>query len=306
MIKPEGYKFPQVTRYKFDIDVFHVLDQLKNIYINNPDQVPEHLRDLSHINGLEDSFVKEAKELGIDLSDNQKYRNCVLSSVSNSYPTFLAYTLLVIDPYRIELFLSYQSQMYLGNHYAKKNNFLGLIEFQIYEQVKLYDILNQDIRLEKIMNWVERNKIFKKGDDCVGEGIDETLAFKVVEIDPSFAETLFDKLKTVIAKEHHSNLHGLLLNGEPTRICFNGKRNQLAELFKRLRYNNKITVKSLDILANWLVTNFYVLDDTGKPEKLNKGTILQILKNPYKECTRMMHLFEEIAEFIPINQRKNN
>jgi len=48
---------------------------LKNIYINNPDQVPEHLRDLSHINGLEDSFVKEAKELAVEALQNAMKRD---------------------------------------------------------------------------------------------------------------------------------------------------------------------------------------------------------------------------------------
>ncbi len=301
MKKPAGYNFPEVKRDAYSIDVFNVLDQISNIYMNNLKLVPELFNTQNYFQEKENNFMNRAKKEGVDLSENQKYRNFIIPSSFDTYPDFLAFTLLVIDPIKIGLLLTYQSKMFLGNHYAEKNNFIGLVEHQIYNQVKNYDIFNQNIRLEKIVEWVKENKVFLKKKVSKYDDVN----FKIVEIENEFAKVLYEKLNFYFPKKHHSNLENLLVNGVSTNICFNGNRNQLAELFKRLLYNKKIAVNTLDGLAHWLITNFYVLNKFGKQEVFKKDTILQVLHRIEDEPPKSKKILLDIAPFLSENNRKD-
>ncbi len=152
------YNFPSTERHEYDIDVFEILDNLRAKYLSKIDSLPPHLKDLKLIDEEEEYFIYHMTENGIDLSDNIKYRNYILPSSYNIYNTFLGWKILTMDSYKIGPFLTHQAALFQGNHYASKNNFIGLVEFSIYRFVKARNFFNEIIIFENIIDWVERNK----------------------------------------------------------------------------------------------------------------------------------------------------
>lgn len=314
-MKPTEYNFPTLVRHVYDVDAFEIIDSLMDKYKSNIDQVPEHLRDLDFIKLEEEFLIKFLNEEGIDTLEHQKHRNFIIPSYYNLYNTYLGYKLLTIDLYKIEPLLSYQSVLFLGNYYATKDNFLGLIEFLVYDFVKVRLLPFEQIRLEKMVNWLERNRLFllnkaynedSTTDNLREENIQPTAPkFKTVEMEINFANTLQEKLKAYFATEEHPSIFTLFFKGELTvPLCFNGQANQLAELFKRLRYNSKINVATLESLANWITTNFVIKNKQGEIEQLNISTISQVLKKSYAEPPKGKRILEDVAEFIVPNLRK--
>ncbi|MCJ7771607.1 MAG: hypothetical protein MUP22_00575 [Desulfobacterales bacterium] len=146
------------VRDAYDIDVFDIYDELKKKYPNDGNvKILNELDNSTFFEMQEDNFVKSLKSGGIDLSKNQENRCCILPSTSNFYLYHLGWKILIIDPYKIEALLSYQSKEFLGNSSASKDNFVGLVEHVVYEFVKANNYLNESIRLKKIMKWVRRN-----------------------------------------------------------------------------------------------------------------------------------------------------
>ena len=422
-MKPTEYNFPTVVRHLYDIDAFEIIDSLKDKYKSNLDQVPEHQRDLEFIKLDEDLLIEFLKEEGIDFLEHQKHRNFIMPSYYNLYNTYLGYKLLTIDLYKIEPLLSYQSVLFLGNNYAPKENFLGLIEFLVYEFVKARLLPFEKIRLEKIVNWLERNRVFmldkayndsestiqnwneikenvelhnsevestttltenrestlensneikdnvevnnsgeestttitenrestlenrneikdnvevnnsgEESTTTISENRESTLEnsneikdnvevnnsekettttltehqLRVVKMEPSFANVLTEKLKCFFEGQEIQLFNLIIKNKSTEPLVFNGQANQLAELFKRLRYNSKISVATIDILANWIVKNFAIRNKQNEIEKLNYSTISQVLKKSNAEPPKGKRILEDIAKFSIPNLRKKD
>ena len=305
-MNPIEYDFPFVIRHEYDIDVFEILDNFRN-RIEEYNNVSKQKRDPKDLDVLEAAFVKSIEvDFGIDLTENQKYRNYIISSSNKFYTIFLGLKVLTIDPYKIEPLLSYQSVLFLGNRDAPKDNFLGLVEFEMYRNVKQQALLGDSLRLEKIVNWLERNRFFLMN-KAYNEEIPQLLNFKVVDMDPDFANIMQEKLKAYIPIEHHPNIFILFFKGEiPSPLCFIGQTNQLTELFKRLRYNSKINVATIDALANWITKNFVVKNKLEKIENIKTTTVLQILKKSTAEPPKGKRILEDVAEFLLPNQRRKD
>lgn len=314
-MKPTKYNLSKVKRHVYDIDAFEIIDRVKDKYKSNGNQVPKHLRDIEFMKLEEELLINFLNDKGIDTHEHQKHRNYIMPSYFNLYNHYLGYKLLTIDLYKIEPLLSYQSVLFLGNHYASKDNFLGLIEFLVYDFVKARLLPFEQIRLEKIVNWLERNRILllnkAYNEDSSTDKLREkeikpkAPKFKTVEMEIAFAHTLQEKFKAYIAIEQHRSLFDLFFKGELTvPLTFNGQANQLAELFKRLRYNSKIIVASFKVLADWITKNFVTMNEQGENEQLKKDTILQVLKKFTAEPAKGKRILEDVAEFLPKNLRK--
>ncbi len=361
-MKPTEYNFPTVVRHVYDVDAFETLDKLKEKYLKNIDFVPENLKDLEFIKLEEELLIKQFKEDDFDLSEHQKHRSFIIPSNYNIYCTYLGYRLLTIDVYKIEPLLSYQSVLFMGNYYAAKDNFIGLVEFLTYEFVKARLLPFEKKRLEKIVNWLERNRVFllnkayndingpiineneseinKDGTEIIEPIIDikeeevseksikeeinvianetdtkttettniakESRKTRIIKMDAQFANILCEKLKHFFENEEQL-LYNLIIKNEFTKpLLFNGQDNQLAELFKRLRYNAKIDVKTYKSLAEWITECFVTVNDKGKVEPLNFSSIYKVLKDSEREPPKTKRILLEIAQFIIPNDRKND
>ena len=237
---------------------------------------------------------------------------------------------MTIDLYKIEPLLSYQSVLFLGNYYAPKDNFLGLIEFLVYDFVKARLLPFEQKRLEKIVNWLERNRVFMlnkayndggstlQNDNEIKDNAElhnseeETTTtvtehqFRVVKMEPIFADVFTEKLKCFFEGQEIQLFNLIIKNESIEPLVFNGQANQLAELFKRLRYNSKISVATIDILANWIVKHFAIRNKQNEIEELNLSTISQVLKKSNAEPPKGKRILEDVAEFIVPNLRKKD
>ncbi|MBL0330313.1 MAG: hypothetical protein IPP64_13035 [Bacteroidetes bacterium] len=312
-MKETEYDFPSTVRHVYDIDVFEILDQLRTKLSSNIEALPSHLRDLKFIDDDEEFFVSFMKKEGIDLTENKKYRNYIIPSSNNLYHHYLGWKILSMDAYKIEPLLSYQSVLFLGNDYAPKDNFLGLLEYSTYTFVKGRNYFNEFMRLEKMVDWLERNRVFllnkayNNDDPIEADEMNSRDESKVrtVLMNPDFASILVEKLKQYFPEVQHTNLYNLIIKDQfKSKLSFSGNRNQLTELFKRFHYNGKITVRTYDVLATWISANFEVLGENNTIEQLNQDTILAILKNSEKEAPKGKRILEDMAEYIVPKQRR--
>ena len=263
-------------RHVYDVDAFEILDMLKEKYKSNNNKIS-----VKSLKFEEDNLVKFLIDEGFNADEKQKNRNFILPSNYNLYNKFLGYKLLTMDVYKIEPLLSYQSLLFLGNQYASKDNFIGLLEFLIYDIVKEKVLPDEQIRLEKMVNWLERNRTFlNKKAYYKPSSINDIENERIVTMEPDFANVFFEKFR-VFFKEQEKQLFNFIINNESTELLnFDGKSNQLAELFKRLRYNSKIQVSTNKELANWIVKHFTAKNKQKEFVKLKINTISQVLSKP--------------------------
>jgi hypothetical protein len=296
-----GYNFHIVERHVYDIDVFEIFDNLRDKYKANVALLPKELKDLCFIDESEKIFTDFMSKNGIDLTNNIIHRNYILPSSYNNYVEFLVLKILTMDPYKIGPLLSYQSELYLGNYYATKDNFVGLVEFMVYNGVKSRNFLKEDIRLERIVNWVEHNRVFL---------LQRAYTNKTVSMEPTFANLLYQKLQAYFFEEQHNSLYELIFsNAKPVELLqFHGTVIELSDLFKRLRYNNLINVDKIGTLAKWISGNFCLKNDDNlqTPVPLNNAVVLDYLSRESRIPKRPVRLIcEDIAPYLSKESRKS-
>ena len=308
-----AYNFPNIERHVYDVDAFEILDRLRDKYLKEEGFVTEQMLLIE-----EENLLQLLDEEGYNSMEHQKYRNFILPSNFNQYNNFLAYKLLTIDLYKIEPLLSYQSVLFLGNYYAVKDNFIGLLEFLVYDFVQKRVLPTEQVRLEKIVNWLERNRVFLLSKAYNDLGIDdETIELKIqnetlpppsrkIKMDPQLANILCKKLNCFFEGQEKPLYNLLIKNEIISPLVFDGQANQLTELFKRLRYNAQITVSTNKLLAEWLVESFCTFDNSGKNSPLVFSSVEAVLKNSDREPPKTKRILIEIAQYFRPENRKND
>jgi hypothetical protein len=302
------YDFQIITRHLYDIDAFQILDALRDKYKSYNEKTPHDSRSMEFLDVEEDVLMEFLTEQGIDASFHQKRRNYIIPSNSNLFNSYLGYKILTIDLYKIERLLSYQSTLFLGNYYASKGNFTGLVEYLVYNFVKARLLPFEHERLEKIVNWLERNTTFEPyAEKSISSAPQGTTPIPKFRVKDGFVSILYEKFKYYFAEEERPLLFDLLKNGEiDGQICFHGNANQLAELFKRLRYNIRIEVKTLKDLTEWIIKHFRISTSSQDVQDLKFVTINQVLRKADKEAKKGKRILEEIVPFIVEGQRKQD
>jgi len=263
-----------ISRHEYDIDVFEILDNLHERYSKVPENAKAGKDELYNIlKIMKKGFIDFMAKEGINITQNTKLSSYILPSSLNIYPQYLAFKILTIDPYKIEPLLSYQRVLFLGNYYAPKDDFLGLVEFMVYDFVKNRNYFNEDIRLEKIINWIEQNRAFILNN--------QFYEFRTVAIAGEFVYILYRALQIYFPNSQHSELYQLLFKDKKPSapLVFNGKLIELADLFKRLNLHNFIVVDSAKVLAEWIAGNFCLKtrNISGIPEQIKPATTLSYL-----------------------------
>jgi hypothetical protein len=150
LLKPTAY----YSKHIYDVDAigiyFNVRDLLEKY------QLPENSDKEKYINGLVLLIKSYCEITNLDFTSyiKDKHNFLVIPSSSNSYFTFLAYALAHFDIYKIKRFLDYQKENFKGNDYSK--NFTNYLEFIAYRTVKTLSLFKTEERLEKIMQWLEK------------------------------------------------------------------------------------------------------------------------------------------------------
>lgn len=271
-MKTSTKQTPIFVTHVYDIDFFEILDKLKDRYTTNCKLIANYQASLASLKELEENYVKSKKLEGKYLKIEKRFRHYVMPSSDILYPTMLAFKLIVSDPHKIQAILSYQSVLFSGNYYADKDNFIGLVEFNIYKLVKSADFLNESIRLDKIANWLENNRKFI---------IINAYTEKRVTIQAEFADILAKKIEPYFDESQYPDLYNVINKDISVneKLIFNGSLIELTDLFKRLKANKKIVVKSNEALAQWISDKFGIKKNIidGKLKGINKKVVLDYL-----------------------------
>ncbi len=295
--------FPYVIRHVYDVDAFELLDAMKAKMMS--EDIIDWTNQFEILQEVEKALIKEAENDNLDLSENLKYRNFVLPSSSILYHTFLTYKLITFDLYKIEPMLSFQSKLFLGNYYAVKGNFVGLVEYTAYESVKNSMFSDKNLRLEKIVNWVEgKRKDYSSSSYFKSSEVEN----KFIKADGEFLDLLHQKLMPFFKIEQEKSFlrDALFLGDVEGELSFDGHANQFIEFFKRLKYNNLIFYTANKDLSQWICLNFKFNNVKTKSfENFLNDSVLQILKNSSKEARKGSRILLEVAQYIMAKERKD-
>jgi hypothetical protein len=99
----------------------------------------------------------------------------VIESNTIGFDAFLGRTLIAFDVNKIEAILGYQNAIWRG-----KGLFASFVENGVYNYVKNNSPFDNNIRLAKIMNWVERNSLFLPPNDESKKKIEKNLLLTLV------------------------------------------------------------------------------------------------------------------------------
>ena len=284
---------PVVERHLYDIDAFDILDQMRTKYGNSDDV-------LEKVQIIEQMLTNEANAEQISLEESSKVRNFIVPSTFSNYGTFLTLKLLLIDPYKIQLLLTYQCGLFEGNRYARKDNFIGLIEFFVYAQTRSFIKISEPIRLEKISEWLQSKR--ESLQQIAAIPVVSTKEFSTVVFFDQNKEGLFcERMKMYISSEQFENFKKLISGNElDGKILFMGQVNQLVDLFKRLKKHNFINVYSYPKLGKWLLDNFLYLNRRNEETALEINTLNSLLKKS-KPVSKRNRIIPEFAPFLDKN-----
>ncbi len=121
-------------------------------------------------------FQLLASEYSLDKEEDVYSPQIIVDSSHPSFGPFLAFALSLIDVNKIPALLRHQKKKFKGNLYAVKSNFVGLVEYRVYQQVEGLSKVETTRRLEKIMKWVnhEREKKEEKEEDLLNKKLSWT------------------------------------------------------------------------------------------------------------------------------------
>ena len=168
----------------------------------------------------------------------------------NVYQSFLFLTLIYIDVFKINSFLNYQYETFTANYYATdKSALIGLIEFITYEQVKNINPSDALQRLEKIMNWVDHERLKTSVSPVKFNN-------KQIRVNEQYVDKITEILNPYFS-DHDRPILTILLNGEPIEgnIVFNEEAKKLLDAFLRI-HDNKVIINSKRNLQDWICRYF--------------------------------------------------
>ncbi|MCK4828557.1 hypothetical protein KA005_73180 [bacterium] len=159
----------EISRHVYDIELNEIFNSLRSKYPNSSQvRITPEMSNLEFIDLQESEVLVTLTKEGIDKGILREKRVFVVSSVSAAFLPLIGWRILTIDPYLIEGLLDYQCAIYSGNYLDQENKFIGLLEFIIYPFVKSNNFLKENIRMEKIMNWLGHNRVFIRVSDQKG------------------------------------------------------------------------------------------------------------------------------------------
>jgi hypothetical protein len=245
----------------------------QNFSEDNISQVDQDI--LDHISNLEPNIsfnvIVDYFSIPPGLQNHNTYFSIfhkVKHQKSTSYIYFLNNILsdidLLITKFKDELFLAKFHSISKEEHdtWVMSNVFIKLKINQ-----NTYDIKKYPLTKSKLLSLKNEIEKFKK--NYLETKINTKINLRVNTI-----ELIFNGIKDFFISDEHEELkevlNGKSLNG---KITFTGNQSQLAELFRRLKYNNKLDTKYSEI-EGWLCSNFKYSKE-GK--ELNPNSIKEIL-----------------------------
>jgi hypothetical protein len=197
-----------VSKHEYDIDIveayFRIEHLLEIVKIRSGFIKEDYLQAMKQpvINYCNDADLPVSKILGMQYP-------IIIQSNSIGFEAFFGRTLIAFDVNKIEAILGYQNAIWQG-----KGLFASFVEHGVYNYIKNNSPFDNNIRLAKIMNWVERNRLFLPPNDESKKKIE-----KIPSLDYGIKKTDADQFQYWPYSE-----------------------DSLKELYKLLLFNNKINM----------------------------------------------------------------
>jgi hypothetical protein len=149
-------KLKPISKHEYDVDIvesyFKIKELLENVKIRKGVSKDDYLNTIKyqveiHCNNM---------DLPVTQILQMKYPIIINSNI-HGFESFLGRTLLAFDINKIEAILSYQNAIWKG-----KGLFPSFVEHGVYRFIINNSPFDNSIRLERIMNWVNQNRMFLK------------------------------------------------------------------------------------------------------------------------------------------------
>ena len=148
-----------MKKHAYDIELFEVFRELKEKYVVGSDvRILKEMDNYDFFVLQENNLLRRISWEGDDVEKIIDSGHYIVSYESSAYLSLLGWKLLVIDPNRIDGFLSYQMTFCTGDYYEEQIDFMKFVEDITYDFVKSSNYHEETIRNEKIMEWVQKNK----------------------------------------------------------------------------------------------------------------------------------------------------
>jgi len=179
----------------------------------------------------------------------------IIEPNDNLYESFLAISLSFYDPFKIELFLNHQREIY------PENNFESLVEHGVYDYMKWWFDFDNSDRHERIMKWVveaKKNPIKRKTKQVQKLEWEGELSV-LKKLSKRLWKAKFTKLQADFTK--------VFLEAKPTQ--WKREPEYLCYLLFRLRDQEKPLFKADKGKGHYKVASKYFYEDSGKLVKKN-------------------------------------
>ncbi len=148
-MKPESYK-----RHVYDLELKSLFEQYKKgistVQLNTTDKTPEYFVRL-----LKTNLINYCKLSKINF---QKHAQIIITPIEDgAYRMFLSISLIFSEPHKIRQYLNYHEELFKSLTQTR-DDFVGVIEFQIIDSIKAFSPFDNSHRLSEIMLWVESKK----------------------------------------------------------------------------------------------------------------------------------------------------
>lgn len=159
-MKKDELPLKEASHHSYDIELFSILDDLRKKFSDDTVvKIFEDIANTTYINLLEERILTALSKDGVNVPQIVNDRHFIIQSDTYLFLQLLGWKLITISPSKIELLLNHHLSGFKGNYFTEKNNFIGLIEFQVFQFVEANNYAKEDIRLDKITNWVNNTRI---------------------------------------------------------------------------------------------------------------------------------------------------
>ncbi|MDO9000234.1 MAG: hypothetical protein Q7W45_10755 [Bacteroidota bacterium] len=147
-------KLKPVSKYEYDVDMVDAFFRTEKII--SVVKTLEGFKKEDFLEAMKQPIIIYCKkvDLPFELILQMKYP-IVVPNTTYGFEAYLGRTLIAFDENKIEAILGYQNAIWKG-----KGLFASFVEHGVYRYVKNNSPFDNNIRLAKIMNWVERNRYF--------------------------------------------------------------------------------------------------------------------------------------------------
>jgi hypothetical protein len=311
----------EVTYHVYDINLLEIYRKLSLIGYNSIASTNHRGLSLHDYRELQLNYLKDFfKKNNIDIEEYKLHNTPIIVNSEHSvYLVALSIKLLIIESYKISLFLDYQSTIYNAKHNKQNNEHT----FEQFVKFKLLDYVNNNawhdpfIVVDEIKKWLEKQSAEASVNSLKGKlkvdnkesanGNEDDKNEPVVTFTDNFKITILPELLNFVHIDDKEKMKDLITKGTTPddKIKFILYQNRVVEFFKRGLYNDEIVVLDKKILSRYIEKNFRYTGKKNKVPDIDYSTAYEILTKFNKEPNKSDCILTDFLPYIDNKKRKS-